>query len=82
MLIPSFMIRHIGLKWTLAVSMVCYALYTAANYYPAWATLMPASVILGLAAAPLWTAKSTYLTTIAGAYAKISGNSPLYARQN
>ncbi|XP_071491048.1 protein unc-93 homolog A-like [Diadema antillarum] len=73
MLVPSFIIRHLGLKWTIMVSMVCYALYTVANYYPTWATLIPASFLVGLGAAPLWTAKSTYLTTIAAAYAKLSG---------
>ncbi|XP_054771746.2 protein unc-93 homolog A-like isoform X1 [Lytechinus pictus] len=73
MFVPSVMIRHLGLKWTLVVSQVTYALYTAANFYPSWATLIPASVILGLGAAPLWTAKSTYLTTTAGVYSKLTG---------
>ncbi|XP_063967448.1 protein unc-93 homolog A-like isoform X4 [Lytechinus pictus] len=72
MFVPSVMIRHLGLKWTLVVSQVTYALYTAANFYPSWATLIPASVILGLGAAPLWTAKSTYLTTTAGVYSKLT----------
>ncbi|XP_792123.3 protein unc-93 homolog A [Strongylocentrotus purpuratus] len=73
MLIPSVMIRHLGLKWTLVLSEACYAIYTAANFYPSWATLIPASVLLGFGAAPLWTAKSTYLTTMAGAYSKLTG---------
>ena len=62
--VPSFVIRHLGLKWTLVASMSCYTLYMVANFYPDWYTLIPASVLVGLGAAPLWSAKCTYLTTI------------------
>ena len=62
--VPSFVIRHLGLKWTLVASMSCYTIYMLANFYPEWWTLIPASVLVGLGAAPLWSAKCTYLTTI------------------
>ncbi|XP_072032786.1 protein unc-93 homolog A-like [Amphiura filiformis] len=69
--IPSFVIKHIGIKYTLVAAMCCYTLYSAANFYPSWYTLIPASVILGLAGAPLWSSKCTYLTTIGMRYAVI-----------
>ncbi|KAJ8020378.1 Protein unc-93-like A [Holothuria leucospilota] len=72
MFAPSVIIRYMGLKWTLVISMSCYALYTVANYLPSWATLIPASALVGLAAAPLWTAMSTYVTTIGIKHAVIN----------
>lgn len=76
MFVPSIMIRYLGLKWTLAVAMVCYAIYTLANYFPSWGTLIPASALVGFAAAPLWTAKATYLTTLGRRYAQIGKSVP------
>ncbi|XP_071854941.1 protein unc-93 homolog A-like [Apostichopus japonicus] len=76
MFVPSIMIRYLGLKWTLAIAMVCYAIYTLANYFPSWGTLIPASALVGFAAAPLWTAKATYLTTLGRRYAQIGKSAP------
>ena len=47
MFVPPFMIGRLGCKWALALSMTCYVLYTVANFYPSWYTLMPASFLLG-----------------------------------
>ncbi|XP_006824710.1 protein unc-93 homolog A-like [Saccoglossus kowalevskii] len=73
--LPPIIIRHLGTKWTLVICMICYVLYTCANYYPEWYTLIPASVLLGFAAAPLWTSKATYLTTTSSQYAELSHES-------
>lgn len=72
MFVPSFVISHIGCKWTIAASMVCYVLYMAANFHAVWGLIVPASIILGLGAAPLWSAKCTYLTRTAVWYAKLT----------
>lgn len=69
MFVPTFMIRRLGLKVTLFVSMAMYTPYFAANFYPTWATLIPATIVQGLGGAPLWTAKCAYLTTMANDYA-------------
>lgn len=66
MFLPPVMIKNLGCKWTIVVSMACYVSYSFGNLYPGWYTLMPTSVILGLGGSPLWSAKCTYLT--------ISGN--------
>lgn len=47
MFVPPAMIGRIGCKWTLAVSMACYAAFIAANYYPRWYTLGFSSALLG-----------------------------------
>ena len=47
--VPPFMIGRLGCKWTLVLSMSGYVLYTLANYYASWYTLMPASIIIGKA---------------------------------
>ncbi|AWP20367.1 putative protein unc-93 -like A-like [Scophthalmus maximus] len=66
MFLPPIMIKNLGCKWTIVVSMACYVSYSFGNLYPGWYTLIPTSVVLGLGGSPLWSAKCTYLT--------ISGN--------
>ena len=43
LLLPAFLINVIGCKLAIAASMVCYIAYMAANMYPVWGTMMPAS---------------------------------------
>lgn len=73
MFLPPFIIDVIGCKWTVAFSMLCYILYMAANFYATWWTIIPSAVILGIGAAPLWSAKCTYLTQTGAWYAKMTG---------
>jgi hypothetical protein len=73
MFVPTFVIAHLGCKWTIAASMVTYIVYMAANFHAAWWTIAPASVVIGLGAAPLWSAKCTYLTETGKWYAKMTG---------
>ncbi|VDI53944.1 Hypothetical predicted protein [Mytilus galloprovincialis] len=74
MFLPSFVISHLGCKWTIAGSMVCYLLYMAANFHAVWGSIVPASVIIGLGAAPLWSAKCSYLTRMAIWYANLTNS--------
>uniref|UniRef100_A0A4W3HTQ8 Protein unc-93 homolog A n=1 Tax=Callorhinchus milii TaxID=7868 RepID=A0A4W3HTQ8_CALMI len=68
--VPSLVIKYLGCKWTITVSMCCYVAYTFGNFYASWYTLIPTAVILGLGGAPLWAAKCTYLTINGNLYAK------------
>lgn len=70
--VPTFLIKRLTVKWTLCVSMMCYAPYIASQFYPKFYTLVPAGVLLGLGAAPMWAAKATYLTQVGGVYAKLT----------
>lgn len=47
MFVPPIMIGKLGCKYTMMLSMGGYILYTTANLYPRWWTLIPASAILG-----------------------------------
>ncbi|XP_042205187.1 UNC93-like protein isoform X3 [Homarus americanus] len=71
--LPTWMIKKFKAKWTLCFSMLCYSTYIAAQFYPTVWTLVPTSIILGLGAAPMWSAKCTYLTQVGGKYAEIVG---------
>ena len=73
MFLPPFIIGRLGCKWTVAFSMLCYILYMAANFYAVWATIIPGAIILGMGAAPLWSAKCTYLTETGKWYSKQTG---------
>ncbi|XP_048582467.1 protein unc-93 homolog A [Nematostella vectensis] len=72
MFVPPYMIGRLGAKWALVVSMVSYVLYTVANYYPSWYTMIPASFLVGMSAAPLWSSKCAYLTTTGIRYSELS----------
>ncbi|GFT61547.1 UNC93-like protein [Trichonephila clavipes] len=67
--LPKLIIRKFGCKVTLVLSALTYAPFIAANFYPAMATLAPTSIFVGLGAAPLWSAKCTYLNEISVFYA-------------
>ena len=60
--LPTLIINTIGHKWTIPLSFCGYILYMAANGYAVWGTMVTASIIVGFAAAPLWTAQCSYFT--------------------
>ena len=65
MFLPSILLKSLRIKWTLFVCVFCYSTYLAAQFYPAFYTLIPTAFILGLGAGPLWIAKCSYLTHLA-----------------
>lgn len=73
MFLPTVVIKRLGCKRTLVLSILTYCPYIAANFYPHWGTFIPAAVLLGLGAAPLWSAKCTYLNEIGFLYASYGG---------
>lgn len=73
MFLPPIMIKNLGCKWTIVVSMACYVSYSVGNLYPGWYTLMPTSVIVGIGGSTLWSAKCTYLTISGNAQAAKEG---------
>ncbi|XP_072043794.1 protein unc-93 homolog A-like [Amphiura filiformis] len=75
-LIAPVIIRCIGTKWTVTISLGCYMFYTAANFYPEFYTLIPTAALLGFAAGPLWAAQGTYLTTLAISLADVVNDVP------
>ncbi|XP_002737723.1 protein unc-93 homolog A-like [Saccoglossus kowalevskii] len=71
-LIAPAIIRTLGLKWTMFIAILSYVIFTAANYHATFYTLIPASVLLGFGAGPLWASQGAYLTTAAINYAEIT----------
>ncbi|KAL5016512.1 hypothetical protein ScPMuIL_006101 [Solemya velum] len=70
-ILTPFVMRFIGAKTAMICAWVAHCIYTASNFYPTWGTLVPASVLLGILAAPLWTAQGLYITANSIAYAEI-----------
>lgn len=73
MFMPTFLIRKFTVKWTLVIAVLGYSTYIAAQFEPMYETLIPGAIILGFGAAPLWSAKCTYLTHIGHQYTKLTG---------
>ncbi|XP_019514999.1 PREDICTED: protein unc-93 homolog A [Hipposideros armiger] len=73
MFLPPLLIRTLGCKWTIVLSMSCYVTFSLGNFYASWYTLVPTSILLGLGAAPLWSAHCTYLTIMGNTHAEKAG---------
>ncbi|KAK7043279.1 Ion channel regulatory protein UNC-93 [Halocaridina rubra] len=70
--LPSWVLQVLREKKTMVLCILCYSLYMAAQFYPHIYALVPTAVVLGLAAAPLWSAKCTYLTKVSGRYGDLA----------
>ena len=75
LVVPKLAIGYLGHKWTVIVSMIGYILWMAANGYAVWVTMVIGSILVGLCAAPLWTASKSYLSVVARKYAELRGES-------
>nr|XP_004651134.2 protein unc-93 homolog A isoform X1 [Jaculus jaculus] len=73
MFLPPILIKSGGCKWTIVGSMCCYVAFSLGNFHASWYTLIPTSILLGLGAAPLWSAQCTYLTMVGQAHARRAG---------
>ena len=61
------------MKWTIVICQFGYLAFIAANLYAKPALMYPASILLGLAGAPLWTSESSYVTQIGIIHAESKG---------
>ena len=62
-------ISLLGHKWCMSVGLTGYLVWMAANGFGVWAAMLPASIILGICGATLWTAQASYFTILARHYA-------------
>ena len=58
----SMIVKKKGCKWSLVVFTFCYVSFAAANLYPTWYTMIPASVIIGKSVLPYTTYYKTFQT--------------------
>ena len=70
MVLPKLMETCIGHKWSLTVSITGYLVWTLCNGHATWATLVPASFIMGVTSSTLWTSMLSYITILSREYAK------------
>ncbi|CDW54092.1 Potassium channel regulatory protein unc 93 [Trichuris trichiura] len=73
---PGYLLNRIGCKMTMIVSLFIYSLYMLINFRTTWYSLLPGSLAMGFASAPLWAAKSAYLTETGIHYAELNFESP------
>ena len=70
MVLPKLMETCIGHKWSLTVSITGYLVWTLCNGHATWATLVPASFIMGVTSSTLWTSMLSYITILSREYAR------------
>jgi len=72
-LCSTMVVQRLGPKRALSLSLVGFVMYSAANFYPRFYTMIPASVVHGYFMAVGYTAHSTYLANISAGYADLLG---------
>lgn len=86
--IPTFILNRIGSKLTLVTSMGIYILYMVANFLPKFVlgifllffmiklnryySLIPASILVGVASSCLWAANCVYITESGSKFARLN----------
>ncbi|CAJ0607698.1 unnamed protein product [Cylicocyclus nassatus] len=78
--VPSYMINRVGCKLTLITAMAIFVFYMAVNIRPrgrlvfafSYASLIPASILTGMAGSSLWGAKCVYITEMGIRYANLN----------
>ncbi|KAL3108038.1 hypothetical protein niasHT_018200 [Heterodera trifolii] len=70
--VPPFVLNRLGCKRTLVLSIGIHVLYFAANFIPRYYSLIPTSIIAGMAASCIWASKCVYITESAIKYAKLN----------
>ncbi|VDM76584.1 unnamed protein product, partial [Strongylus vulgaris] len=70
--VPSYMINRLGCKLTLTTAMSIFVFYMAVNIRPSYPSLIPASILTGVAGSCLWGAKCVYITEMGIRYAHLN----------
>eukprot|EP00013_Stygamoeba_regulata_P019786 CAMPEP_0177659492 /NCGR_PEP_ID=MMETSP0447-20121125/17474_1 /TAXON_ID=0 /ORGANISM="Stygamoeba regulata, Strain BSH-02190019" /LENGTH=712 /DNA_ID=CAMNT_0019164371 /DNA_START=64 /DNA_END=2199 /DNA_ORIENTATION=+ len=61
-LFGSYLVNRLGHRWSLVIGGGTYAIYVACNIYIKAYILLPASALIGMGAAVIWTAQGAYLS--------------------
>ncbi|GFS30691.1 protein unc-93 homolog A [Nephila pilipes] len=89
-LLPEYLFEKIGCKAVIAICLVLFVPYIAANFYPRWILMIPASILIGFANSLYWAAQSAYLNELSILYTKhldtdekiLSSSSKLYSENS
>ena len=71
--VATAIVQKMRPKWSMFVGLSSFVVYTAANFYPSYYTLLPASALVGFSLALSWIAQGTYISSIAITYAVTTG---------
>ncbi|GBL76439.1 UNC93-like protein [Araneus ventricosus] len=71
LLLPKYVIKRLGCKSSLFVSIILYIPFIAANFYPKWYIMIPTGVLAGMGASVLWGSQCTYFNESAVRYARL-----------
>ena len=73
LLLPKLAVTYIGHKLCINLSLLAFLIWTVCNGHVTWFTMVPASVILGIATSTLWASTGSYLTCLAKYHANQNG---------
>ena len=68
--LPPLLFHRFGIKWAMIVSMSGYLAYAGAAYHATWATIIPASALVGTGLCILWVGKLAFISELAKQYSK------------
>ena len=71
-----FLIKVLGPKYVIVACYAAHCFYMVCNYYPEYYTLIPGSVVIGLASGPLWSSAGVYIASQADGVARVLGANP------
>ena len=63
--VTTSIVKVLGTKYTVMAAMLCHLTYVLCNFRGTWYSLVPASLLIGFASAPLWAASSAHITQVA-----------------
>ena len=70
--LAPLLLDKIGYKITLIISMSVHLVFVGANFYPAFYTLVPAGLLVGLITGPIWISQGSVVTVLAVRYAEVA----------
>ncbi|KAI6184083.1 putative potassium channel regulatory protein unc-93 [Aphelenchoides bicaudatus] len=72
LIVPPFVVSRLGSKLTLIAGFGVHLVYMLANFLPQYYSLIPASVLAGVAASCMWQANNVYINQSAINYSKLN----------
>lgn len=73
LILPSILRKYFGFKWPIIISQLFFTIYIGANFYPKAYTLIPSSVLHGIAMSLLWTFQGSFIVELGKEYSNNFG---------
>ena len=68
--LPMIMTKYVGYKWSIIGANISITVFTIANFYPRFYTLLPAAFLSGLGQCIQWTLQGSFIAQLASIYSK------------